>query len=113
MKKRTKALQFDSKTKLRIVNRDHECVFCKMGYATPGAEPLDVYIKDIMHFINKSQGGLGIMENGALGCRYHHHLFDDGNEGMRDQMKQDLEAYLKDLYPEWDKEKLYYKKYPF
>ncbi len=113
MHTRTKALQFSPKTKLRIVNRDHECVFCKLGYATPGAEPLDVYIQDIMHVVNKSQGGLGIVQNGARGCRYHHNLFDNGNNGQRQQMQEDLENYMKELYPGWTRESVTYKKYPF
>ena len=84
-----------------------------MGYATPGAEPLDVYIQDIMHIVNKSQGGLGIMENGALGCRYHHAQLDNGNKGLRQQMQEDLESYMKSIYPGWNRESLYYNKYQY
>ena len=36
-----------------------------------------------MHIVNKSQGGLGIEQNGVLGCRYHHGLLDNGNKGLR------------------------------
>jgi predicted restriction endonuclease len=66
---------------------------------------------DIMHVVNKSQNGLGVVQNGVLGCRYHHHLLDNGNQGLRDEMEQMLKDYLKSLYPGWTEESVTYSKW--
>ncbi|MGB8452762.1 MAG: hypothetical protein WCD89_10545 [Anaerocolumna sp.] len=111
MHKRTKQLQFNNATIRKIVERDQDCIFCKLGYSIEGADPFELQIKDPMHIINKSQGGLGIEQNGALGCRYHHHLLDNGNKGLRQQMQESLKEYMKNLYPGWNPDNLVYKKY--
>ena len=61
MKKRTKALQIDRKTADRVIERDGECVLCRLGFIEE-INPCDMgaYIHDIAHFIPRSQGGLGI-----------------------------------------------------
>lgn len=59
MQKRTKALQFDGKTKRRMLERDNGCIFCQMGYHMPPGEEFGLRILDPMHIVNKSQGGLG------------------------------------------------------
>ena len=66
---------------------------------------------DIMHIVPKSQGGLGIEQNGVLGCRYHHTLMDNGNEDLRGVMLEYIEKYMQNLYPGWNKENLVYHKY--
>lgn len=112
--KYTKLLQFDSKTRERITERDHRvCIFCEMGYSTEGATWMELNTPDIMHFIPKSSLGLGIEQNGALGCRYHHGILDNGNRGMRHEMLERFEAYLRSIYADWSKEELVYKKYDF
>lgn len=114
MTKRTKALQFSPETKRIIYQREKgKCLFCGAGYQMPADWKLykfDMEIKDIMHFVNKSAGGLGIEQNGVLGCRMHHHLLDNGNRGLRTEMLGIMEEYLRSKYPEWKKEDLYYKK---
>ena len=65
----------------------------------------------IMHYIPRSQGGLGIPENLALGCVWHHNMMDNGNLGLREQMMIFFEDYLKSIYEDWDKEKLFYSKW--
>ena len=71
--KYTRKLQFPKKTVEKICYRDHgECIFCSMGYYTECSSEMLLEIKDIMHYIPKSSMGLGIEQNGALGCRYHH-----------------------------------------
>jgi len=67
-------------------------------------------ILDAMHIVNKSQGGLGIEENGVIGCRYHHGLLDNGSKGLREEMLHIIEDYMKKLYPDWSREDLIYKK---
>ena len=110
----TRKLQFDTKTRQKIYIRDNgTCIFCRMGYHMEGASGMMIDINDIMHFIPKSQMGLGIEQNGALGCRYHHSLLDNGNKGLRQEMLGKFEAYLKSLYPGWDRKRLTYQKYSF
>lgn len=114
MSKYTKYLQFDGETKNNIVERDNfTCLFCSKGYQIAGKNlsNLEFHVFDIAHFINKSQGGLGIEENGVLLCRYHHHHLDNSNKGLREEMLSIMEEYLKSLYPNWDKENLIYKKW--
>ena len=111
MHERTKQCQFSQATKKKIAERDQECVFCKLGYSTEGADSFELQIKDPMHIINKSQGGLGKIQNGALGCRYHHHLLDNGNKGLRQQMEYDLKEYIKSLYPDWTEESVTFDKW--
>ena len=53
---------------------------------------------DIMHIVNRSQGGLGIEQNGVTGCRYHHQLLDNGSKGLRPDMISYIEEYMKRLY---------------
>lgn len=105
--KRSKATEFDAKTRQLIRQRDGKCIFCKMGKY--GKSECD-WIIDIMHYVPRSAGGLGIKENGALGCRWHHSLMDNGNKGIRLEMLEDMEAYLKSWYPEWNKDNLIYRK---
>lgn len=70
-------------------------------------------ILDCMHIVNKSQGGLGIEQNGVTGCRYHHSLLDNGNKGLRKEMLDHIESYMKQIYPDWKKDDLVYKKGAF
>lgn len=112
--KATRKLQFTKKTQEKIYYRDNgECIFCAMGYYTDCRSGMLLQIKDIMHYIPKSSMGMGIEQNGALGCRYHHDLLDNGNRGRREDMLQRFEAYLKSIYPDWKKEDLIYRKYNF
>ena len=114
MKKRTRQLQFDTQTKQKIYLREKgQCLFCQRNYHMKCWDEYQYKIKDIMHYINKSAGGLGIMENGVLGCRYHHSLLDNGNKGLRPEMLEIMKEYLKSKHPEWDESKLVYKKYNF
>lgn len=110
MHKRTKACNFPAKTVKKIRERDGGCIFCQKLYYMP---PEPQYIYDIMHIVNRSQGGLGIEENGVCGCRYHHSLLDNGNKGIRQKMLEIIEDYMKSLYPGWDRENLIYKKWNF
>lgn len=68
------------------------------------------YATDIMHIVNRSQGGLGIEQNGVFGCRFHHNLLDNGNKGLRKEMMQIIEEYMNRHYPDWNKNNLIYHK---
>ena len=61
-----------------------------MEWSLPG----DLIPKDIMHIVSRSHMGLGVEENGVLGCRYHHNLMDNGNKGLGKEMVSMLEEYM-------------------
>lgn len=107
--KRTKLTDFDGKTRERIKARDEGCIFCKMSYRMPESYTFGLHEYQIMHYVPRSQGGLGIEENGAVGCIYHHNMLDNGRN-TRTEMLSLFEKYLKENYPEWDKKKLFYRK---
>lgn len=108
------SFNFTPQVAQRIFERDgQQCFFCRLGYHMECKSPMLLSIPDIMHFVNKSQNGLGIEENGVTGCRYHHGLLDNGHAGLRGEMLEMMEEYLRELYPEWDKTKLVYNKWDF
>ena len=101
--KQAQARAFSPKVQMKIWNRDHgSCIFCEMGYKPTDEENFMVSVKDIMHYVPRSADGLGIEENGAVGCRYHHHMLDNGNKGDREEMLGLMADYLRGIYPEWD-----------
>lgn len=104
---RTKACRFSKTVSQKIRERDVGCIFCRMGYHIQ-YPPMPA--TDIMHIVNRSQGGLGVEENGALGCRYHHEMLDNGNKGRRAEMLEIISKYMRGLYPGWDAKNLVYKK---
>ena len=117
MKKRTKKnlkYQFDEQARREMWDRDGgQCIFCARGYHMENKDDMLYQIKDPMHYINKSQGGLGVLPNGAIGCRYHHHLLDNGSKGLREEMLEIFKTHLKNLYPDWDEAQLVYNKWNF
>lgn len=110
MHKQTKAKNFDKKTIQRIDERDEGCIFCKVG-RWPGGNDLERSTFDVAHIVNKSQGGIGIEENGVKACRFHHHMLDNGNRGYREEMQKYIEKYMERFYPEWNKQMLLYHKF--
>lgn len=95
--KRTKALDISPEVKEAVYERDGgRCVLC----GRPGAPNA--------HFVARSQGGLGIEENVVTLCIECHNRYDNG--AFRAQTEAELEAYLRGLYPDWSREKLYYRK---
>lgn len=110
--KRSQATEFGQNVRMDIIRRDRgECIFCRMGYDSQKADPFELKVKDIMHFIPRSKGGLGVEQNGAVGCRYHHGLLDNGNRGSRQEMLEIFEGYLKSRYEDWNRKELVYDKY--
>ena len=98
MHKRTKALDISKKVKDRVWERDGErCILCGSSYAMPNA-----------HYIARAQGGLGIEENIVTLCFDCHNLYD--NSTYRGRLREEIRDYLAGQYPEWDEEKLKYKK---
>lgn len=109
MNKRTKELQFSSQTKQELMERDKGCFFCQRGLHMIGSLPDDRTSHDVMHIVNKSQGGLGVIQNGVIGCRWHHTLLD--NSEYNTELRKVAEDYLKILYPGWTRDSVTYKKY--
>lgn len=68
-------------------------------------------ILGVMHYIPRSKNGLGIPQNGALGCQYHHEMMDNGAKGRRQEMLDYLSSYLSSFYPDWNEEDLIYSKW--
>lgn len=111
--KQSRKREFTLKARREIVARDNgQCIFCAMGYM-PCENKLAAEMKSIMHYIPRSKNGLGIPENGAVGCQYHHGMLDNGNKGNREEMLAMFRKYLKDHYPNWDEKKLVYSKWSF
>ena len=106
MRKDTKARDFSRKAKEQIAERDSIqgwpcCVFC--GAAAPA--PLAF---SNAHFIARSQGGLGIPENGLTLCPECHRRYDQTTD--RKQMREYFREYLKSKHENWSEEALIYRK---
>lgn len=114
MSKRKRASEFSQRERNRIKERDQGCIFCRMKYHME--ECKDTYLlqpTQIMHYIPRSQSGLGIAKNGAWGCIFHHTMLDNGNRGRREEMLGLFREYLQRHYRDWKEEDLVYRKYDF
>lgn len=112
--KQSKAREFTVEQRRKIVSRDKgKCIFCEMGYRAKEGTWLGLEMKSIMHYIPRSKNGLGIEQNGAVGCQYHHEMMDNGNQGNRKEMLELFENYLRACYPDWCEERLVYSKWSF
>lgn len=63
-----------------------------------------------MHIVPRSQSGMGVEQNGALGCVWHHNMMDNGNRGNRNEMISMLEERMRRIYPGWTREQVTYRK---
>lgn len=104
--KRSKACDISQKVKEKVWERDNgRCVVCGNSYnVMPNA-----------HFISRANGGLGIEENIVTLCTNFttnqcHYKYDNGTREVREQIGGIIENYLKSKYPNWDKEKLIYRR---
>lgn len=108
MRKDTKARDFDRKVKLAIMCRDSVdgwpcCVWC--GAAAPSDESP---VWSNAHYIARSQGGLGIEENGLTLCPICHRSYDQTT--ARKEMRDYFRGYLREQYEDWSEEALVYRK---
>lgn len=113
MSTRSKKAEFTQKTRKIIEERDNGCIFCQMGYCVDGADWMDLNTFNIMHYIPRSRGGLGIEQNGAVGCNWHHTMLDNGKDGRREEMLGMFREYLMQQYADWEERKLTYSKWDF
>ncbi len=109
--KRTRACEFNQKAREEIDARDRGCIFCRQGYMMAGAFPGDLTIFETMHYIPRSRGGLGIAKNGAIGCKWHHMMLDNGNKGNHEEMLNIFADYLRGNYRDWNEKDLVYSKW--
>ena len=98
--KRAKATQIPMKVKKAVYERDNGlCVVCgKRGL--PEA-----------HYIPRSAGGLGIEQNIVCLCRECHDKFDFGDGETMAAIAEVIREHLKECYPDWNEDDLYYRKY--
>ena len=112
--KQCKSREFSQSARKIIAERDNDtCIFCQMGYHMEKATHLGLQLRSVMHYIPRSANGLGIPENGALGCQYHHEMLDNGNEGRREEMLGMFKEYLMNEYEDWNEDDLKYSKWDF
>lgn len=104
--KRSKATDIPMSVKKKAWERDNGCcVICGNSYnVMPNA-----------HYIPRSKGGLGIEENIFTACTRLtendcHYRFDNGTKEEKRKLKEIVKSYFQNIYPDWDEEKLYYKK---
>lgn len=101
MHSQTKATSISKSVKCAVYERDgYRCIICGSPQGQPNA-----------HYIARSQGGLGIEENIVTLCPICHREYDQSCK--RKVYKDFIKSYLKNKYPEWDENKLIYKKWRF
>lgn len=110
-KKLTRHLEFTAKARKAIHKRDNEtCVFCAAGYELPEDPAYCRTALQIMHIVPRSQLGMGVEQNGVLGCVWHHQMMDNGNLDNRKEMIKMLEERMRRIYPGWTRESVTYRK---
>ena len=106
---RSKACDIPMSVKERVFERDNcACVICGNMYNVyPGA-----------HYISRNHGGLGIEQNIVTLCGdltdarcQCHRKYDKGTPEEKAEIGARIKAYLQSKYPDWDEEKLIYRKY--
>jgi 5-methylcytosine-specific restriction endonuclease McrA len=97
--KRAQACDISKKVKDRVWERDGgRCIICGSRMAMPNS-----------HYIRRSQGGLGIEENVVTMCQRCHFMYDQGID--REAIATYTAKYLRSKYPDWNPDKLVYKKW--
>lgn len=110
--KQARAHDFTTKERAAVRERDfNECIFCRAGYRMEKTTACGRSTKELMHYIPRSGGGLGIRQNAAVGCTDHHRMLDNGSGGGREEMLEFFRGYLKGMYPGWDERDLVYSKW--
>ena len=107
-----KAREFSKTAREEIFLRDKgQCIFCTKLYKMDERDWIQREIIQVMHYVPRSKNGLGIPQNGALGCMYHHNMMDNGHQGNRQEMLGIFRDYLKSKYKVWNEEMLTYSKW--
>lgn len=99
MHRQTKAVDIPASVKRQVWERDGgRCILCGSVFSSPNA-----------HYISRAHGGLGIPQNIVTLCMACHDHYDNGAGGV--YVKEEIAAYLRSHYPDWDEGKLVYRKY--
>lgn len=99
MRKGTRACDISQSVKERVWQRDKgRCICCGSPFAMPSC-----------HYIGRAQLGLGIEQNIVTLCAKCHHNYD--HTTRREEYREYIRNYLKSKYPDWDEEKLKYRKW--
>lgn len=106
MRKDTKAQDFDKHTKVAIAERDSICGWPCCVYCGDPAPGLTAWSN--AHFIARSQGGLGVLENGLTLCPKCHKRYD--HTFARKKMREFFREYLKSKDKYWNEDELVYRK---
>lgn len=61
--KRTRACDISPAVREIVNRRDKGCIFCLAAYELPQGYIPELFRMEIMHFVSRSTGGLGIPEN--------------------------------------------------
>lgn len=97
--KRSKACDISQAVKKAVWERDGgRCIICGTCNAMPNS-----------HYIRRSKGGLGIEQNVVTMCQRCHMMYDQSID--RDAIRSYTEKYLRSKYPDWNPDKLVYKKW--
>lgn len=97
----TRATAISKSVRCAVYERDgYRCIICGSSQGQPNA-----------HYIARSQGGLGVEENIVTLCPCCHRDYDQSCK--RKVYKDFIKSYLKNKYPEWDENKLIYRKWRF
>lgn len=100
MHRQTRYTRITKKTKETVYNRDRcRCVICGRYVPEECASA---------HYIARSHGGMGVEENIVTLCHACHNAYD--NSIQRGWMREVLAEHLKNNYPNWNEEKLIYRK---
>ena len=98
---RAKACEIPTKVKNKVWERDNHCsIFSGNPYAFPEC-----------HYIPRQHGGLGIEQNIFTATREEHDKHDHGTPEEREYYHRKAREYFQKIYPDWNEEDLYYKKY--
>jgi len=95
---RSKATDIPQSVKDAVWKRDgQKCIICKSPNAKPNA-----------HYIPRSAGGLGIVQNTVSLCERCHREYDQSTE--RPMYRNRIRQYLMRKHSNWNEESLIYKK---
>ena len=95
---RLQATSISEKVRKEVIQRDKCCIIC-------GSRSF----LQIAHYINRSQGGLGLKENLVLLCGLCHREADNGKNSL--EVKAKVRQYLEKLYPNFTDEMRRYDKW--
>jgi 5-methylcytosine-specific restriction endonuclease McrA len=100
MNKRTKATNITKEVKLAVHERDGGCcIIC--GTPVP-------WNMSCAHVVPRSSGGLGVVQNIVTLCSGCHNGFDQSLDRL--SYKKRITGYLSGIYPDWEEQKLKYRK---